>query len=97
MNSKGKPVALFFKKDLPYRGELPNNVDSVFNYDGEFYFTGFVKGNGPRKELFYGRVFALEDYEVTIFQGAFKERGRFSGKNVRIYSPRGEMEYEGEI
>jgi len=66
-------------------------------YDGDIYFTGFVKGNGPKKELFYGRLFVADDYEVTIYTGGFKDKGKFSGKNVRVYSPKGELEFEGEL
>ena len=97
MNSKGKPVSLFFKKQQLYSGDMGLIIDSIQDYDEDIYFTGFVKGNGPRKELFYGRLFVLDDYEVTLYQGAFKDKGRISGKNVRVYSPRGELEFEGEV
>jgi hypothetical protein len=97
MNSKGKPVSMYFKKDQLYCGDLGIEIDSIEECDMPLYFTGFVKGNGPRKELFYGRLFYTDAYEVTVYVGAFKEKGRAAGKNIRIYSPRGELEFEGEL
>jgi len=97
MNSKGKPVSIYFKKDLLYCGDLGLDIESIHEHDEPIFFTGFVKGNGPKKELFYGRLFYTDGYEVTIYVGAFKERGRATGKNIRVYSPKGELEFEGEL
>ena len=97
MNSKGKPISLYFKKDLMYCGDLGVSIESIDEMDEPLYFTGFVKGNGPRKELFYGRLFYSDGYEISVYQGAFKDKGRIWGKNIRIYSPTGELEFEGEM
>jgi len=97
MNKKGKPISIFFKKDLIYDGSMGLPITSIDESDEEIYFTGFVKGNGPKKELFYGRIYMNSHYEVTLYQGAFKEKGNISGKNLRVYSPTGVLEWEGDI
>ena len=97
MNSKGKPVSLYFKKAVPYAGSMGVNITSIDESEEDIYFTGFVKGNGPRKELFYGRLYVDNQYEVTLYQGAFKENGLIAGKNLRLYSPTGVLEWEGDI
>ena len=96
MNFKGKSVALYFKKDQVYEGSLGVKVECIDSLDEDIYFTGFVKGNGPKKELFYGRLYTNSHYEVTLYQGPFKEHGKVSGKNIKIYSPNGELVHEGD-
>lgn len=96
MNFKGKPIALYFKKDQIYEGNLGVKVECIDSLDEDIYFTGFVKGNGQKKELFYGRLYVNSHYEVTLYQGPFKEQGKVSGKNIKIYSPNGELVHEGD-
>lgn len=95
-NFKGKQVNLWFKKDQVYDGTLGINIEGLDLSEDDVYFTGFVKGNGPKKELFYGRLFVQDHYESTQYQGAFKDNGKVCGKNIKIYSQNGEMLYEGD-
>jgi len=97
INFEGKSVALYFKKNQVYEGNLGVKVDFIETFDPDrIYFTGFVKGNGPKKELFYGRLYTDSHYEVTLYQGPFKQNGNVSGKNIKIYSPNGELVHEGD-